>query len=114
MSNKEKDRDCLISILKYMDKIDRFVADKQSSEELFLSEEKYDATVLNLILIGEKVAKLSPDFKATYPEISWKRIKDFRNYTVHNYDDVDPEIVWEVLQKHLPKLKTNLRQILAQ
>jgi uncharacterized protein with HEPN domain len=48
------------------------------------------------------------------PQIPWKPIKDFRNYSVHNYDDIDPEIVWDVIQIHLPAIKQNINLILAE
>ena len=101
-------------MFKYIQKIEQLTADKTDGEALFEDWADFDATVLNLILIGECVAKMTADFKKSHPQIPWRLIKDFRNYAVHNYEDVDPEMVWEVAKFDIPKLAADLRQILAQ
>lgn len=35
-----------------------------------------------------------------------------RNHIVHGYDQIDPEIVWLVVQEELPALVPELEQIL--
>jgi len=38
------------------------------------SEEKQDAVVRRIEIIGEAVRNLSPEIKERYPEIPWRRI----------------------------------------
>ena len=41
-----------------------------------------------------------------------KRIIGFRNVIAHGYDIVDPELVWDAVQNHLPHLKIQVKQLL--
>lgn len=38
-------------------------------------------------------------------------IKDFRNFIVHEYFGIDPEIVWDAVKKELPELKKAMVEI---
>ncbi|HAR39202.1 hypothetical protein A3A64_00465 [Candidatus Gottesmanbacteria bacterium RIFCSPLOWO2_01_FULL_48_11] len=72
------------------------------------------AVVRHLEIIGEAAAHVSVDFKAKYPEIPWRRISDFRNVLTHEYFAVDPLLVWEIIEKDLPILKTQIKKLLDQ
>ncbi|WPX98510.1 DUF86 domain-containing SAM-dependent methyltransferase [Candidatus Megaera polyxenophila] len=68
---------------------------------------RYDATVRNLQTMAEATQKLSPDTKSYYPQIPWQNISGFRNILVHDYlEGVDSEIIWSVIFKELPVLKS--------
>lgn len=41
-----------------------------------------------------------------------RRIVNTRNWVIHSYDSVDNIIVWEIVTKHLPKLKSEVEQLL--
>jgi uncharacterized protein with HEPN domain len=43
-------------------------------------------------------------------DISWAEINGMRNRLVHEYDDVDFDIVWDVVQNEIPSLITALKQ----
>ncbi len=56
-------------------------------------------------IIGEAVNRLQkvhPGFAEQIPEA--RKIVDFRNVLAHGYDHVVPELVWDYVQNHLPKL----------
>ena len=42
------------------------------------------------------------------PDVEWQRIARSRHVVVHDYFDVDYEIVWRIVQVHLPPLRTAL------
>ncbi len=64
-----------------------------------------------LEIIGEAMKRLleiDPDVK-----ISEKRnIVNFRNRISHSYDSIDEETVWGIIINHLPKLKTEVDNLL--
>lgn len=66
----------------------------------------------NLIILGEAANQLPEEFRANHPEIPWPSIIDTRNVIVHGYDQVKMQIVWDILQKNLPALKTMLMKLL--
>lgn len=70
-----------------------------------------DAVVRCLEVIGEASRQLPEDFKTAHPEIPWKNIIGTRTILVHDYLGVDLVEVWRTLQKDLPELKNQIRQI---
>jgi uncharacterized protein with HEPN domain len=80
--------------------------------ESFASDKKtVDAVIRNLEVMGEAAKGISDDFKIDNPEINWKGIAGMRDKLIHGYFSVDPEIVWETIQKRLPELKDQLNKI---
>ena len=72
----------------------------------------FDATLMNFVVIGEMVDRLSASLKEQEPDIDWQRVKDFRNLVANDYLCVDAEEVWQIIHSHLPILKTKIQSIL--
>jgi uncharacterized protein with HEPN domain len=70
------------------------------------------ACLKQLEIIGEASNHLSPGLKSQYPAIEWRKIAAFRNFSVHQYFDVNVEIVWSIINDDLLELRTGLKQIL--
>jgi uncharacterized protein with HEPN domain len=81
--------------------LDTFVQDRM----------RYSAVIREFEIIGEAVGKLSDALKATYPEIPWQDVKDFRNLLAHEYFGVDLEIVWNTIRDDLPMLLDVVQRI---
>ena len=67
-----------------------------------------DAVLHSLQVIGEaanKIRTAAPDFAAQYPEIPWDLIYGMRNRIVHDYFEVDLEVVWRTIKQDLPSLR---------
>jgi uncharacterized protein with HEPN domain len=72
----------------------------------FASEELIQTYVVhNLQILGEAVCKLTPEYRKQHSEIPWNKVMGMRHILVHDYFQVDLEIVWMVVEKELPKLK---------
>ncbi|KGN37186.1 HepT-like ribonuclease domain-containing protein [Knoellia subterranea] len=65
----------------------------------------YDAVLRNLAVIGEAVKSLADDFKASHDEIPWASIAGLRNVVVHEYFRVNPDLIVDILDNHLPLLE---------
>ncbi len=65
-------------------------------------------------IIGEAVFKLSSELKERHPDVPWDKIERTRHILVHDYFDVDWDILWDILQKHLPSLQAQVVVILQQ
>ena len=62
-------------------------------------------------IIGEamsKILKLDPDC----PIKNARKIVDTRNWVIHSYDNVDDIVIWNIISKHLPKLKIEIVELL--
>ena len=52
-----------------------------------------DAVIRNLQTIAESSQRLSDGLKETEPEVPWRAIAGFRNVLVHDYFEIDLEVV---------------------
>lgn len=108
----EKDYGNLLAILDASEKIQRFTADHFDADSFFKDEETFDAVLLNFVIIGESVTRLSDEIKVRNDHIPWRQIKEFRNIVAHDYFGVDAEEVWQIIQHSLPTLDSNIRALL--
>ena len=65
-------------------------------------------------IIGEAAAHVSQQTRERYPKIPWEDIVGMRNRIVHGYDEVDFDILWDVVELHLPPLVDEVRRALDQ
>jgi uncharacterized protein with HEPN domain len=72
-----------------------------------------DAVLHNLQLIAESSKRLSSEAKASRPEVAWPEIAGFRNFLVHDYMGVDLGVVWEIVQRDVPQLKSAIVAMLV-
>jgi uncharacterized protein with HEPN domain len=105
------DRLLVEDMLESLGRIARYTAGMQ--KETFLSDRKtIDAVVRNLEIIGEAAARLTVDARQRRPATEWLQIIGLRNRIVHEYFDVDTEIVWQIISRDLPQLSEELHQLL--
>lgn len=83
------------------------------SREDFDRDEKLRLALTHLLqIIGEAARRISPEFRAIYPQIPWKAIVGMRSKVVHDYLNVDEDVVWETVQNDLAPLVRKLEKIL--
>src|SRR5579875_416125 len=86
---------------------------KDMNFEAFHNDAKtIDAVIRNFEVIGEAANRLSEPFKERNNSIDWFKIRGFRNKLVHDYIEIDYEIVWEIKSRFLPTLLKDLKEIL--
>lgn len=62
-------------------------------------------------VIGEAARRVSPQFRERHPGIPWDAIAGMRNKIVHDYMDVDEDIVWDSVTQELQPLIEDLKKI---
>lgn len=73
----------------------------------FVAEKTTRLTVERLLEIVCEASRFIPDdMKRAEPEIDWRKMIDFGNLLRHAYHITKAEIVWNVVQIHLPALKS--------
>lgn len=75
---------------------------------------RYFAIVKNIEIIGEAANMLSADFIDEHSETPWKMIVKMRHYIVHEYFNIDNDVVWEVLNNDLPELSQQIDKYLSE
>ena len=110
----EKDKLNLLSALDATNKISVYSNDYNNADDFYANTRDFDAAMMNFIIIGEMVVRLSDEFIEKYNNVDWHRIRGFRNIVAHNYFGIDAEEVWDIIRSHLPKLKNDLNNILVE
>lgn len=110
MSNKDFVN--LEAILASIAKIETFTLGINNHYEFYEDEKTFDSVLMNFVIIGEMVAKLSDEFKNSQNQIEWIKIKSFRNLVAHNYFGLDSEEIWQLIHTHLPVLKREITKII--
>ena len=102
-----RDRQVLEHITEYCADIEASVSLFGNSFDRFCATRAFQYTVAFCILqIAELASKLSTELRsASESEMNWRQIRGMRNIVVHDYGAVDPEVVWGVVVKDVPKLK---------
>lgn len=108
----EKDRGNLLAILDSCAKIQRFTEDMNDADAFYADERTFDAVLMNFVVIGESVSKLSEALLLREIQVPWLKIKGFRNIVAHDYFGVDAEEVWQIIKFNLPALESSINQIL--
>ncbi|MBS3734751.1 MAG: DUF86 domain-containing protein [Phycisphaerae bacterium] len=70
------------------------------------------AVVRLLEVTGEAAARMREDTQQLHRDIPWPEIVGLRNRLIHGYDAVDMDILWQVLDRDLPRLIPQLEQML--
>jgi len=109
--------DYLDLMLESIDLIENRFSKIRSPEDFVQSTEGVillDAISMRLQVIGEsvrKTQKADPSFLDSYSSVEWDKIARFRDLVSHHYEQVDHEIVYDICQVHIPKLKYALQKI---
>jgi uncharacterized protein with HEPN domain len=70
------------------------------------------AVVRALEIIGEAAKRLPEELRQRYPDVPWKGMAGMRDRIIHGYDNVDLEIVWDVVKRDIPQIKSKIERIL--
>ena len=97
-----------------LDSIVKIQAYTAVGEEQFFAEPHWqDAVIRQLEIIGEAAKHVSAEYRVLNPEIPWRRMSGMRDVLIHNYMGVDIAVIWEVSQRSLPELRTQIEAILT-
>ena len=69
-----------------------------------------DSMMFRLIQISENTRKLTDSYKEQHSSIPWTAISGLKNRIVHDYGNVDIEIVYETLKYDIPDLMEQLKE----
>ena len=63
-------------------------------------------------IISEASRHISDEMKDQHPHIYWREIAAIGNLLRHEYGRIDDRIMWRVVEKYLPELKTAVTHML--
>ena len=81
----------------------------------FIQDTKTQSAVLHqLLVLGEAVKRLSPEFRAANPHTPWTLIAGMRDKLIHAYDEVDLEEVFKTIEQDIPDVLKQIQPLLPQ
>ena len=86
--------------------------DGLDQEKFVASGLNYDATVHNLILLGEAATHVPERVRAFASTIDWKQIVATRNRLIHGYLGINNDTLWDIIQNEIPILIDQLEALL--
>jgi len=66
----------------------------------------------NLEIIGEAAGKVSKSFREANPDVPWTKIISQRNVLIHEYGEIEHELIWKVVTIHIPELIAKLQLLI--
>ena len=67
----------------------------------------------NIEILGEamnRILKINSEIEIT----SARKIVDTRNYVIHAYDSLKPDILWAIVINHIPRLKADIQRLVKE
>ncbi len=108
-----KDKAALGKMIRHIESILSYCEGITSLEEFEAEPMRVDATVFNLMQLGELAKEsLSDGMKEQLPAIPWPQLYGMRNRIVHGYSGVNMQIVWDTVLEDLPGLLADFRKLL--
>ena len=98
----------LIEFLEHIQKELTFLVKHSSTVtfEQFIEDDLINRAYLrSLEIIGEPSKKVPDEIRYKYREVNWRGMMGLRDVLIHEYFQVDYEVVWEVLQNDVPLAK---------
>jgi uncharacterized protein with HEPN domain len=68
------------------------------------SEIIQNAVIRPLAIIGEASARISRGFRKAHTTLPWAEMVGMRNRLMHEYFRIDYGIIWDTIQKDLPRI----------
>lgn len=100
--------DVLSSILE----IESFMADRPKEYETFCSDLLFRRAIeRNLEIMGEAMNQ-ALKINRELPITAARKIVDTRNFVIHAYDSLMPDILWGIVINHMPLLKKEVSKLL--
>jgi uncharacterized protein with HEPN domain len=98
-----RNQESLIDIKNAAQRILRYAAGV-SRAELEANDEKISAILYQITIVGEATKRLSAEFCNHYPDVPWREMAGMRDVIVHEYDQLDFDVIWDVVNSRLAEL----------
>ena len=97
--------------LERCERIERYAS--EGRDAFYASDEKQDAVIRNLEIVGEAAKRVPPTLREQLSGIDWRGVCGMRDVLIHDYVGVDLDEVWNVCEKEIPPLRSALAGFLG-
>lgn len=64
-------------------------------------------------IIGEAIKRLPLELRDQYPQVAWKKAAGVRDLVIHNYDDIEHQVLLDAVRMHFPAMLDTIGQMLV-
>jgi uncharacterized protein with HEPN domain len=83
-------------------------------EEFISNTMLRDAVIRNFEVLGESVKHIPFKFQKKHKSLPWRHMFALRNFIVHEYFDIDDDILWHIIKFDLEENLTAIKRIIQQ
>jgi uncharacterized protein with HEPN domain len=102
----------LLDIQQSIEEIFEFLGDHRDFFAYQKDLKTKKAVERNLEIIGEAVSRILK-MDSTFPLDEARNIIGTRNRIIHSYDNISDEVIWTIVSRDLPKLKTQVDNLIG-
>lgn len=73
-----------------------------------------DAIMRQIEIIGEAAGRLSSELQEKHPGLPWLEMRAIRNKIVHDYLEINTDIIWDTVKNDLPALRIQIQKLLGE
>jgi uncharacterized protein with HEPN domain len=103
----------LVDIQKSIEEIFEFLGDRRDFYTYQKDLKTKKAVERNLEIIGEAVTRILKTDNS-FPLENAKNIIGTRNRIIHSYDNISDEVIWTIVSRELPKLKSQVDKLISE
>jgi uncharacterized protein with HEPN domain len=103
----------LLDIQQSIEEIFEFLGDHRDFFAYQKDLKTKKAVERNLEIIGEAVSRILK-MDSTFPLDEARNIIGTRNRIIHSYDNISDEVIWTIVSRDLPKLKTQVDNLIGE
>ena len=108
-----RDEASLLDIFKAGQRIIEF-AQGLSRTDLETDAMRLSAILYQIQIVGEATKRLSIEFRERHSDIPWSQAAGMRDIIAHQYDRLDLDVVWTVIQRSVPELLERIAPLLPE
>lgn len=95
---------CLLTIIEYTEEV--------SLEQFMQQRMIQDACIRQFEVMEEATKRVSMELREKYPSIKWKQMAGFRDRLIHDYLNVDLDLVWNASKYTSISLLIEIEEVL--
>jgi uncharacterized protein with HEPN domain len=83
-----------------------------SFEEFVSNTMLRDAVIRNFEVLGESVKHIPFKFQKKHKSLPWRHMFALRNFIVHEYFDIDDDILWHIIKFDLEQNLSSVKKVI--